>query len=160
MEDDAEYDIAVTQLHGDTPHLDTSLAAAVEATLRRHGTATARIGIAVVDDDRIAELNRRHLNHSGPTDVLSFDLRDQQNFSTNSAPDVEGELVVSFDTADREARSRGHAVEAELALYAVHGTLHLLGYDDASTEQAARMHGVEDEILASIGLPPVYRSEA
>ena len=158
MEDDAEYDIAVTKLHGDTPHLDTSLTAAVRATLRRHGTTTARVCIAVVDDDHIAELNFRHLNHAGPTDVLSFDMRDRTNCSTKTAPIIDGELVVSLDTADREARCRGHTVEAELALYAVHGTLHLLGYDDASTEQAARMHEMEDEVLASIGLPPVYRS--
>jgi len=158
MDDDAEYDITVTQLHGDPPQPDNSVTAAVAATLRRHGTRSATVGVAIVDDPHIAALNRHHLNHDGPTDVLSFDLRGDRNESTETPRDVEGDIVVSLDTAYREARRRAHGVEAELALYAVHGTLHLLGYDDADDAQAARMHEMEDEVLTSIGFPPVYRS--
>ena len=108
--------------------------------------------MALVNDATMARLNRKHLGHNGPTDVLSFDLRDDVNTNTT----VDGEIVMSVDMAARQARQRGHTVEAELALYAVHGTLHLLGYDDRRKADAARMHEMEDEILYSIGFGTVY----
>jgi probable rRNA maturation factor len=69
---------------------------------------------------------------------------------------VEGELAISTDTAHRQAGHRGHSIEAELALYAIHGVLHLLGYEDKTKAKAARMHEVEDILLESIGVGPVY----
>lgn len=152
------------------PSCETCVRDAVEATLRRHATGTARISVAIVDDAHMAGLNERHLHHKGPTDVLTFDLRDEPGAAplADDAPDgvqsgadnpqIEAEIVLSVDTAAREARKRGHGVRAELALYAVHGVLHLLGYDDHGAADAARMHEVEDEILAAIGLGAVYKA--
>lgn len=122
---------------------------AVRATLRRHDVQSARISVIGVSDKRMARLNQKHLGHRGATDVLTFDLRD-------GAAEVEGEIVLSLDTARREAVRRGHAVSSEAALYAVHGVLHLLGYDDHQLRRADKMHRMEDEILTSIGLGPVY----
>lgn len=159
MEDDVPYDIAIARASGPAPVSDECLAGAIRATLSRHQAPAAQISVALVDDSTIAELNETHLNHRGPTDVLAFDLRDEVENGTvrvTHAP-LEGEIVVSVDTAAREAEARGHALEAELALYVVHGTLHLLGYDDRLEADAARMHALEDEILASIGVGPAYR---
>ena len=68
-------------------------------------------------------------------------------------------MVRSGDAAARGAKRRWHGVAEEIALYAVHGTLHLLGYDDNSHEDAERMHQVEDGILISLGVGPVYADE-
>jgi probable rRNA maturation factor len=125
---------------------------AVETVLRMHDVASAKISFVFVGDDEMADLNEKHLGHQGPTDVLTFDLRDDG--SPGGA--VEGEIVVSVDTAAREAAARGHSRDAELALYAVHGVLHLLGYDDGTKEQAARMHEVEDRVFTALGLAPVF----
>lgn len=158
-------------MSGDAPECEALLREAIEATLRRHRTPAARIGVGLVDDAHMARLNELHLNSEGTTDVLSFDLRDAP--STPSVSDgklkhvvphaadgpVEGEIVVSVDTAAREARRRGHTLEAELALYVVHGTLHLLGYDDRHGPDAAHMHDMEDDILSGIGLGRVYRAD-
>lgn len=160
MEDDPAYDLSVACLTGEVTGWEAGLVRAVEATLARYRRASARIHVVLVDDAHIAELHQRHLGKPGPTDVLAFDLRDR--FDNAGADDdvIDAEIVVSVETAEREARSRGHSVEAELALYAVHATLHLLGYDDPDDEAAERMHRAEDVILESVGFGAVYRADA
>ncbi len=160
MEDDSGYDITVTSECELERLLAGLLRSAIKATLSRHRTPAAQISLALVDDDHIAQLNGIHLDHDGPTDVLTFDLSDRKaaeaaRVDDNAVP-VEGEIVVSVDTAAREARRRGHGIDAELALYAVHGTLHLLGYDDRTAADSDRMHRTEDVILESLGLGPIY----
>lgn len=123
--------------------------AAMEETLRRWGSGRVRIGLALVSDERMAQLNGTFLGHEGPTDVLTFDLRDE--LEPDHDLDLDGEVVVSVDTAEREAARRGHAPLVEAMLYAVHGTLHLLGHDDHDEAAAARMHDIEDEILMAMG---------
>jgi len=156
MDDEPTYDITVTDERGEPAPVAARLISVIAAALRRHRAADARIDVAVVDDRSIAILNEKHLNHTGPTDVLTFDLRDDPEDATNGARRIDGQIVVSAQTAAREAAARGHDDEAELALYAVHGTLHLLGYDDADEAEAARMHELEDEILHSEGFGNVY----
>lgn len=131
----------------------TLLRRVARAALERHGVRGADISIAVVSDDVIAELNERHLDHAGPTDVLTFDLGDAPRDDGR----VCGEIVASLDVATREAQRRAHPTQLELALYVIHGTLHLLGYDDHSAKESARMHRCEDEILMSLGLGAAYR---
>ncbi|MFH1109938.1 MAG: rRNA maturation RNase YbeY [Planctomycetota bacterium] len=152
MKDRSPYEVRITRAARGAPKVAAGLRRAIRAVLRRHTVVSAHISVALVDDTAMARLNRDHLGHDGPTDVLSFDLRDAIN--GNSA--IDGEIVLSLDTAARQARQRGHTVEAELALYAVHGTLHLLGYDDRRKADAARMHDMEDEILSSVGFGVVY----
>ncbi|HNQ24131.1 MAG TPA: rRNA maturation RNase YbeY [Phycisphaerae bacterium] len=152
MDEDEPYQIDIACLGPQTVVPEASLAAAVGATLRRHDVARARLSLAVVDDPHITRLNETYLQHAGPTDVLAFDLRDQAWMP------LDGEIVVSAETARRVAQQRGHDWTAELLLYVVHGTLHLLGYDDQEAEAARRMHEVEDEILMSLGVGAVYGS--
>ena len=157
MEEDDSYDIAIAQAN-ELCHAisEPPLRAAVTEALRRHDIRAAVISIALVNDAKIAQLNKDHLNHDGPTDVLTFDLREGVP-DTDTHDTIEGEIVISAETAGREARRRGHATEAEVALYTVHGVLHLLGYDDHSDSQAERMHESEDAILSAIDVGPVYR---
>ena len=156
MEDEPPYQITITCVAENRAVAGTHLRAAVETALRRHSVTTAGISIAVVDDAVMSRLNRAYLRQEGATDVLAFDLRDDPDEDTR----IEGEVVVSLDTAARVAAERGHTVDAELALYAAHGVLHLLGYKDDQEDMAARMHELEDEILSSIGLGPVYRDDS
>jgi probable rRNA maturation factor len=132
---------------------DSDIAEAVRSTLRRAGVAWAALSVAVVDDAKIAELHRRYRGVAGPTDVLSFDL--SASGAPIGAPD--GEIVVSRDTARREARARHLPVRHELLRYVIHGTLHLLGHNDDTPGRAARMHAAEDDILALLRAAPEKR---
>ncbi len=113
--------------------------------LRSESVRSARIEIAVVDDRRIARLNRIYLRHNGPTDVLAFDL------SGPGDAGLAGQVIVSAETARRQAKRFGHPIAGELALYVVHGLLHLLGYDDHRPRQRRRMHARQAELLAEAG---------
>lgn len=125
-------------------------------TLRRHQVPSAEIVVALVSDAAIADLHKQYLGCDGPTDVLTFDLGDSEGRTGSGRRPVVGEIVISVDTAAGEARRRGHSLTAELALYLVHGTLHLLGYDDAASSDARTMHAMEDDILADAGFGRVY----
>jgi len=142
----ANIEVTVAWENG-VPSFDPApLVRAVHVALDLHPCPAARLHIALVGDARIAELNLRFLGHEGPTDVLSFDMRD------SGSQAIEGEIVVSCETAIREAAARSKSVDHEAALYAVHGTLHLLGYDDGSPEQASTMRRLQDEILRRAGM--------
>jgi probable rRNA maturation factor len=96
---------------------------AAELAMAGSPYVAGEISIAVVDDRSIHELNRQFLDHDYPTDVLSFPLVAAGNH-------LEGEIVVSVDTAAREAAEVGWSTEDELLLYVVHGALHLAGFAD------------------------------
>ena len=115
---------------------------AAAAALTACGRAKANLSVTLVDDARIAQLHEKYLGIPGPTDVISFPLEDELE-----GPSVLGEVVVSVDTAAREARERGHAMDRELLLYVIHGTLHLLGYDDHDADDKARMEAKQEELL-------------
>ncbi len=172
MDDEPSYDISINTDDSVDATPSALLETVIETALQRHGVTRAVITVSVVSDPRIAELNERFLSHSGPTDVLTFDLRtpDSDGSATTGnpverrsgdtaaeqAPALEGEIVVSSDTAQREAVARGHALSAELSLYVLHGVLHLLGYGDHDEEDARRMHAMEDELLTAVGTGPVF----
>ena len=156
MDDEPSYDITVTDERDAATSVAADLIDVIRAALCRHDAISARINLALVEDEAMVVLNEKHLQHTGPTDVLTFDLRDEALDSDGESCQIDGQIVVSVETAAREAAARGHGEEAELALYAVHGTLHLLGYNDADKAEAARMHELEDDILRSRGFGYVY----
>src|SRR5438270_7985808 len=112
------------------------------AVLEGEGIADYEISLAFVDNPTIHRLNERYLDHDEPTDVLSFPLSDP------SARKLAGELVIGVEVAQEHAAERGHDVDAELALYVIHGLLHLCGHDDKSDAAARRMHERERHYLA------------
>ncbi len=103
------------------------------------------VSVAVVNDATIADLHQRFLGDPAPTDVLSFDLRDDP-----SAEAIDGEIVVSAETAARQAQQLGIALDQEILRYVVHGALHLVGYDDATAAQRRQMRAREDRVLAHL----------
>lgn len=122
----------------------------VRRVLRGEAVEQAEISIALVDDRQIHEVNRRHLGHDWPTDVISFPLSEPGESA------LVGELVVSAEMAAATARRAGADPMAELALYVVHGLLHLCGFDDHSSEDRQQMRRREDEILAREGLANTF----
>jgi probable rRNA maturation factor len=116
------------------------------------GAGDAELTLAVVDDARMAELHEQYCGESGTTDVLTFDLRERPN-----EPPA-GDIVICLDEAARQAAERGHATRVEVLLYALHGLLHLLGYDDHTPAEHAAMHRREDALLSAIGVGPVYEA--
>lgn len=101
------------------------------------------VTVALVDDARIAALHVQFMGLAGPTDVLTFDLRDDE-----SQPEIEGEIVISVDTARRQARRFKVTATEELLRYAIHGVLHLRGYDDDTPARRRRMRREENRVLA------------
>jgi len=69
MEDEASYDITITRVDGDRPCHENEIHQAIHTTLQRHNTVSAILNVALVNDHRMAELNQKHLDHEGPTDV-------------------------------------------------------------------------------------------
>jgi len=98
--------------------------------------------VAVVDDREMRRLHARYLGRRGPTDVLAFDLQ-----SPASTP-LLGEVIISADTARRQARQIGVSAALEMDLLLVHGLLHLVGYDDHGPRRARRMHARARELLS------------
>jgi probable rRNA maturation factor len=121
----------------------------VRTVLEGEGVSDAEVSLAFVDNATIHALNRRYLGHDEPTDVLSFPL------SEAGARRLAGELVIGALVARDQAEERGHDLQAELALYVIHGLLHLCGYDDKSTGAAADMHERERYYLGQMGLPDI-----
>src|SRR3954463_2528527 len=121
----------------------------VRAVLAGEGVADAEISLAFVDNPTIHRLNQRYLRHDEPTDVLSFPL------SEPGAARLAGELVIGAEVAAAQAADRGHDVQAELALYVIHGLLHLCGYDDKTDDGAAKMRERERHYLREMGLPDI-----
>lgn len=146
--------IEITRQFSDEAADDADLESLVRAICQKFGVSDATITVGIVDDERISELNRQFLDHEGTTDSLSFDLSDGDDPDDPRVFD----LIVNGQLAAREAAERGHTPRAELALYVTHGLLHQLGFDDATPEQAQKMHQAEDEILQHMGFGVVYNS--
>ena len=121
----------------------------VRAVLEGEGAPDADVSLAFVDNPTIHTLNKRYLGHDEPTDVLSFPL------SEPHAKKLAGELVIGAEVARAQAAERGHDVQAELALYVIHGLLHLLDYDDHSEKEADRMRQRERHYLQQLGYPDI-----
>lgn len=113
------------------------------------GVKEAEISLAFVDNPTIHRLNKQFLDHDEPTDVLSFPLSDR------NARKLAGELVIGAEVAKAQAEERGHDVQAELALYVIHGLLHLCGYDDKSEGAEKEMRARERHYLRELGLPDI-----
>jgi probable rRNA maturation factor len=122
-----------------------ALERAVRAVFEDARLAEATVSLAVVDDPTIQALHRHYLELDTPTDVLSFLLEQTDRH-------LEGEVIVSAETALRSAPHYGWPAHHELTLYAIHGALHLVGYDDLDPEDRRQMRAAEQRILARCGI--------
>ena len=121
----------------------------------------SEVSVMFTDDEEIHELNRMHRGVDRPTDVLSFPLfeydengditEDDLDFNPNGEM-LLGDIVISLETASRQAQEYGHSFEREIGFLTVHSMLHLFGYDHMTPVDEEEMFGYQREILERIGL--------
>lgn len=131
---------------------------ALESTLeptRRRPLRLRELSLALVGDRRMSALHHRFMGIHGPTDVLTFPIDQDQDGAVTL-----GEVIVCVPQARREAKRGTIPVRLELLLYALHGMLHLLGYDDRTARDFHTMHRIEDDILTQLGFGPVFAAAA
>lgn len=138
-----------------------NLAAAVAETLRRQGVESGQVTVVVTGDEEIAVLNQEYRGIAGPTDVLSFPAQEPDDASTPTLalpPELAaemasylGDIVIAYPYAARQAEHYGASIASELRLLAVHGTLHLLGFDHDTPTAERAMWAAQEEVLAAFG---------
>jgi probable rRNA maturation factor len=123
----------------------------VARAMHAAGVAERALSVSLSDDDELLALNRQYAGEDHATDVLSFEQQ---------AP-LLGDVVISVETAARQARAAGHGLAAELVHLSVHGLVHLLGFDHATKAEERVMFGYEARLRAAARAPgPVARVRA
>ncbi len=158
------YEIHLSNNQQHLPVSESLVHAAVTQTLKSQNVANAEIVVALVDDESIHVVNREHLEHDYPTDVISFlydfdcdSNTDNPKALLGSEATLDGELVISTETAIRESAAYQWNPLDELRLYIVHGLLHLCGYDDQTDSDREIMRQREKAILKFWNLKPHYQ---
>ncbi len=154
------FDIQMTN-RTSVPLNETFIRKIVCAILAALAFERAALSVLFVSDRRIRSLNRRYLNHDRPTDVMAFSQLEGRlcRRHDESVPFL-GDIVISTETAARQAREYGNGFLYELSLYLCHGILHLLGWDDSTPAAGARMGRKQQRILKTIGIsdPGIQRT--
>ncbi|PCN44410.1 rRNA maturation RNase YbeY [Brevibacillus laterosporus] len=117
--------------------------------------------ITLVNNERIHELNRDYRGVDRPTDVLSFALNEEgegdmeifvEESEFDDYPNMLGDIIISIPRTKEQAQDYGHSFERELGFLAVHGFLHLIGYDHGTPEEEKDMFTRQENILQEVGL--------
>jgi probable rRNA maturation factor len=140
------------------PGVKARAEAAARAALRRlyRGRVPARgieLSLVLGDDRLVRGLNRRWRGQDRPTNVLAFATGEP---AAGAAPLLLGDVVLAFETVQREAMEQGKPLADHLVHLVTHGVLHLGGYDHQAAPEARRMEALERRILAELGVPDPY----
>lgn len=158
---EAKYDVSMMTVQPDlvADEARALIQRAVRTVLEQEGTPACEVSVYLTDDEEIRALNASYRGKDAPTDVLSFAFEDathedkQEAWLPGDMPLLLGDIVISIERAKAQAQDYGHKFERELAFLAVHGTLHLLGYDHETTDERQVMRGREEAALKGLGLP-------
>lgn len=113
----------------------------------------AELSVTFVDKAEIQQINKMYRDKDKVTDVISFALEeDEPEITGIEMPRVLGDIIICTDVAQEQADSYGHSFERELGFLALHGFLHLLGYDHMNEQDEKQMFGRQDQILNAYGL--------
>lgn len=116
----------------------------------------SEVSVTFVSNDDIQEINKTYRNKDVPTDVISFAMEEMGEGEIEildaDIPTMLGDIIISVQRATEQAESYAHSFERELCFLAVHGFLHLLGYDHGTEEQEKEMFGLQESILQAFGL--------
>lgn len=118
--------------------------ALLQHVLKREGAAGKGVSVLITDDKRIAKVHKDFMNDPTPTDAISFGVPAN---SPEAKAGYLGDVIASAQTAKRVAREYGQTPAQELERYCVHGTLHLLGYDDHKPADHKEMHAAQERYL-------------
>jgi|LSQX01.2.fsa_nt_gb probable rRNA maturation factor len=127
-----------------------TLLAAMELTNQREAS---EVSLLLTDDEGIQRLNKKYRDIDAPTDVLAFSQIEKLNNlpALNSKGEfLLGDIVISVETAQRQATELGHSLLYELTLLSIHGFLHLLGFDHDYEKKNDKMKSLEKEIINSV----------
>lgn len=138
--------------------IDKVLETTISITLAQHATPSAALTLLLTDDARMRQLNQDFRGMYKSTDVLSFPAGDPSPAISDMIPYL-GDIAISLPIARNQARASGHSLTAELQLLAVHGVLHLLGYDHVLPEDKVRMWSAQEEMLNLLGLHDILPTE-
>ena len=116
-------------------------------------TQDAELSVTFVDKEEIQQINKIYRDKDKVTDVISFALEeDEPEITGLEIPRVLGDIIICTDVAQEQATTYGHSFERELGFLALHGFLHLLGYDHMNEEDEKKMFGRQETILTAYGL--------
>jgi probable rRNA maturation factor len=120
-----------------------------ERMLRHLGQEEHELSILLTDDTFIQTLNETHRGKDRPTDVLAFPQNEGEGTPTPMDHGLLGDVVISLDTAERQARGRKHTLLDEVSFLLAHGILHLVGYDHQTDAEESRMNAKTSELVTS-----------
>jgi probable rRNA maturation factor len=138
------------------PTMRRRLADRLRRAMVAAGEGASEVSVRLVDDREIRALNREWRGKDQPTDVLSFAMREGEGGWLH--PELLGDIAISIDTATRQADEEGRTLEEELLHLAVHGLVHLVGYDHATVDEERRMFGWEALLRAEATSKRAVRS--
>ncbi len=125
----------------------------LQNALNAHKKPQSEVSVVLVDNQYIQELNSQYRGLDQPTDVLSFameeDATEGQEVLPEDAPELLGDIFISMERAVEQSKEYEHSLIRELNYLAIHGLLHLLGYDHQTPEDTAAMRAEEEKILAA-----------
>ena len=137
-------------------NLEASMKQAALETLKNEQAVPGSLTLVLTDEATIQRLNYEYAGLNQPTDVLAFPGEEVD-------PDDEGiyfgDIIIALPIAERQASAAGHALQAEVNLLTIHGTLHLLGYDHADRDEKEAMWAKQSAILTSLGLDSIELGE-
>jgi probable rRNA maturation factor len=120
------------------------------------GTGDAELAVMLTDDGGIRTLNCNWRGIDKPTNVLSFPALQPSGDTPDDLPRMLGDIAIAYETTRREADEEAKPFEHHLSHLAVHGFLHLIGYDHENDDDAEAMEALERDILAQLGIPDPY----
>ncbi len=118
-----------------------SVKKSIETLLLDYKISEATVSFIYMDNNEIQEINKQYLEHDYPTDVITFSLEDDK---------IDGEIYIGAQIAKEQADEYKVSIKNEILRLAVHGTLHLLGYDDNTDEKRLEMHQLENKYILNI----------
>lgn len=144
----------------ETEQLDEHALAFVSKVLkhasRHENTGQAEVSVTFTDNESIRVINRDYRGKDQPTDVISFSMEEEGEEEIAivgaTGPRMLGDIIISVERTKSQAEEYGHSFERELGFLAVHGFLHLLGYDHMNEQDEKAMFAKQEEILASLGV--------
>lgn len=136
------------------PRIGETVRQVIDKVAELYGLEDAEVGVTLTDDAYIREINRRYRDKDSATDVISFALNEGEEPEIVGGPTLNllGDILISVETAQRQAAAYGHSLERETAFLTVHGMMHLLGYDHIEEADRIEMRKEEEYVLEHLGI--------